>query len=204
MQDPTLPRYSDLFSCRYDQPAPVGKMGRGTHYSVFRTAEWHDVNGVAVRRAQLHDFAVIWDEDHDTRVIPAIENLYVAGLLAPVQFIGERKGTLTVLVAACFYDLDDVLEPYRKCIAQIAEALPDDRWEVEIGSFCRSALEEHRLMPAGIIADTEERVAVYLRGIDHLWKLGTWPIHADQVRAGSGAGLPSPPPPPPYFAPSRI
>ena len=37
------PQYSTLFSCLYDEPDPVGQLGRGTHYSVMRSVEWLDV-----------------------------------------------------------------------------------------------------------------------------------------------------------------
>lgn len=75
-------------------------MGRGTHCSVFRVPEWFDVIGRPVDKALQHDFAVLWDEDHDKRIIPVIERLYVNGLLFPVQFIGERKGVITAILAS--------------------------------------------------------------------------------------------------------
>ena len=97
------PVYSHLLSCIYDEPEPIGHIGRGAHYSVFRCAESRDVSWSPVSPAQVHDFAVIWDEDHDTRVIAVAEALYAEGVLAPVQFIGERKGNLTVILAAKFF-----------------------------------------------------------------------------------------------------
>lgn len=97
------PAYSHLFSCIYDEAEPIGRIGRGTHYSIFRAAEWHDVMRRPLPVAQVHDFAVVWDEDHDTRVIEVVEKLYMKSLLSPVQFIGERKGSLNVIVAAKFY-----------------------------------------------------------------------------------------------------
>jgi hypothetical protein len=42
---------------------------------------------------------VIWDEDHDERVIGVVERMYFAGLLHPVLFVGERKGSLTVVLS---------------------------------------------------------------------------------------------------------
>ena len=98
-----MPIYSTLFSCLYDEPSPVGNLGRGAHYSIFRSVEWLDVIREPLIIPQVHDFAVIWDEDHDIRVIQVIEAIYMAGLLSPIQFIGERKGTLTIIVAAKFY-----------------------------------------------------------------------------------------------------
>lgn len=80
----TLPVYSALLACLYDEPEPVGHLGRGTHYSIFRTAEWRDVVLDPLPVPQIHDFAIIWDEDHDTRVIEAVEAIYMTGLLSPI------------------------------------------------------------------------------------------------------------------------
>ena len=40
---PDVRQYSKLFSCLYDEAEPVGSLGRGTHYSIFRSVEWLDV-----------------------------------------------------------------------------------------------------------------------------------------------------------------
>ncbi|WP_257792875.1 hypothetical protein [Azospirillum argentinense] len=29
--------YSHIFSCLYDEPAPIGRLGRSAHHSVFRS-----------------------------------------------------------------------------------------------------------------------------------------------------------------------
>lgn len=172
------PVYSSLFSTIYDEPTPVGDLGRGTHYSVFRCAEWLDVTGhrISDGNAHLHDFAVIWDEDHDTRIINIIEHLYMSSLLAPVQFIGERKGTLTVLVAAKFYyDPTFNTQTYIDLIKKIADESPahGDCWPAEVGMFDRSRVSGHQFEPKGIIAAEQYRVEMYLKNIDSLWRLGT-------------------------------
>ncbi|OWK20884.1 hypothetical protein AJ88_25130 [Mesorhizobium amorphae CCBAU 01583] len=170
-----LPVYSTLFSCLHDEPVPVGNIGRGTHYSVLRSVEWRDVLRELLASPQIHDFAVIWDEDHDTRVIPAIERIYLAGLLSPVQFIGERKGFLTVIVAAKFFFDGDgsKLESYREAIHQISANLEFDSWTSEIGTFDRQLGSPHQTDPVGIISDHDGKVQTYLRNIDNLWQLGT-------------------------------
>ncbi|QQR39462.1 hypothetical protein [Devosia rhizoryzae] len=170
----TVPQYSKLFTCLYDEPNPVGSIGRGTHYSVFRSVEWLDVTRRALALPQVHDFKVVWDEDHDTRVIEAIEQIYMAGLLSPVQFFGERKGTLTAIVAARFYfhgsEVDT--ENYRSAITRIAQDLPDP-WTAKLGSFDRSPGSPHQCIYEGIIGDSEHRVGLYLANLDSLWQLGT-------------------------------
>ncbi|MCV0415731.1 MAG: hypothetical protein K5831_12745 [Brevundimonas sp.] len=168
------PRYSTLFSCLYDEPGPVGQLGRGTHYSIFRSVEWLDVTRRPLTLPQVHDFAVIWDEDHDERVIEAVERLYMAGLLSPVQFIGERKGMLTIIVAAKFYysGTEADTQAYNRAVDAIGQSL-DDAWPVEVGMFDRAPGNPHQNDPRGIISDQGRRVQTYLENIDGLWRLGT-------------------------------
>lgn len=170
----TVRQYSSLFTCLYDETAPIGALGRGTHYSVFRCVEWLDVTRRPLAHPQVHDFAVIWDEDHDERVIEAIERIYMAGLLSPVQFIGERKGGLTAIVAAKFYFIGSEAETegYRRALEAITQGL-DDPWPAELGSFDRSPGSPHQSFFEGLIQDNDHRVGLYLANIDSLWSLGT-------------------------------
>lgn len=171
------PAYSTLFSCLYDEPEPVGHLGRGSHYSVFRSVEWLDVTRSPLAVPQVHDFSVIWDEDHDTRIIEIIEAIYMAGLLSPIQFIGERKGTLTVIVAAKFYfsGTEADLKSYERQIQKICDQPSHgDSWPVEVGMFDRSpGFPNHQTELHGLISAEEHRVITYLRNIDSLWGLGT-------------------------------
>ncbi|WP_421993856.1 hypothetical protein [Roseococcus sp.] len=138
-------------------------------------------------RPQIHDFAVIWDEDHDERVLEAVEQIYLAGLLAPVLFIGEKKGNLTLVLDLKFFQLPSAkVEQYEVDILQISENLPDS-WPAFVGSFDRNLRKPISELSASIIADTDDRVEIYLRSIDSLWGLGqhnraprrfTWPGHA--------------------------
>lgn len=172
------PIYSPLLQCLYDEPEERGNMGRGCHYSVFRTAEWFDVIGNPVKQAHMHDFAVIWDEDHDERVIEAIERLYLAGLLFPVQYIGERKGGITLILAAKYYWLIED-DNYREKVEHImSNELSADCWPVEIGMFDKALVDgvhPHQTDYMGFIADTPKRVDTYIRHIDNLWNIGSRP-----------------------------
>ena len=58
--------YSPFFHTVYDQSEPVGVLGQGTHYSVLRFVE---VVADNPSHTMFCDFAVIWDEDHDTRIV---------------------------------------------------------------------------------------------------------------------------------------
>ncbi|MBO9724189.1 MAG: hypothetical protein J7530_07430 [Novosphingobium sp.] len=166
--------YSHAFSCLYDERAPVGQLGRGVHHSVFRSVQWRDIGGDPLEKGRIHDFAVIWDEDHDTRVIEAAEKLHLAGFLWPVVFIGERKGVLTILFAAMAGPLQDRHTDHLASIRAIAEDAGDDRWSCQMGWFQRvEVLEEGtNCNGSGIINDAEWRVVNYLNGIDALWELG--------------------------------
>ena len=200
---PTYPAYSLLFSTIYDEQKPIGNLGRGTHYSVFRCAEWFDVIRRPLQKAQIHDFSVIWDEDHDTRIFNVIERLYVAGLLSPIQFIGERKAMLTVIVAAKFYYIGSVkdLNNYQNQVADIAKNVENDCWSVDVGSFDR-AEGDHQCDTQGIIAASEYKVLTYLKNIDNLWSLGTRefvqqtpfdPNFIPPLPVSSSAAIPKPP-----------
>jgi len=176
-----MSEYSKLFSCLYDEKKPVGNLGRGAHYSVFRTAEWKNVILQPLDLAEVHDFAVIWDEDHDTRVIPVIERLYIKGLLSPVQFIGERKGKLTIIAAARLWGHSDkIWADWVQKVTDVGNDADGDYWNVHIGRFDRSTFNglPHQTDPQGIINDGDERVITYLRNIDNLWRLGTRPYEA--------------------------
>ena len=174
------PTYSTLFSCLYDEAAPIGHLGRGTHYSIFRSVEWLDVVRSPLLKPEIHDFAVIWDEDHDRRIIRVVEQIYLAGFLSPIQFIGERKGCLTIIVAAKFYlyGSEEACERYVQEIAQlIQQALPDDAWTTEVGLFDRQPGSPHQTDLKSLIATDEHRAVTYARNIDSLWSLGTKPSH---------------------------
>lgn len=166
--------YSTLFATIHDEQKPIGNIGRGSHYSVLRAVEWLDVTRVPLKIPQIHDFAIIWDEDHDNRVMEVIEQIYIAGLLSPIQFIGERKGFLSVVVAARFYfhASEAELNSYAKTIENIAQS-SDDPWGSEVGCFDRSPGSLHQCFNIGIIQDEEAKVINYLKTIDNLWNLGT-------------------------------
>lgn len=172
--------YSPHFSCLYDEHEPVGKIGNGTHYSVLRTAEWRNVVQQPLKQAEVHDFAVIWDEDHDERVVDVAERIYMAGLFSPIQFIGERKGTLTVVVAARFWFFypEATLLNWKRAVAQLATDIDGDTWNLHVGMFDKSQPggAPHQTDPSFIVQDTELRAIAYLRHIDNLWNLGTWPF----------------------------
>lgn len=163
--------YSPFFQTLYDEEAPVGQLGRGTHYSVFRAAVFHDGKGRVLPenryngfRAKFHDFAVIWDEDHDKRVIQVIEQIYFHGLLPSFVFFGERKGGLTSLALE---DSDALHHNAGNIIEDLCEEVDNDPWSSEVGTMKN---------PQSIIHANYDDVVLYLRNIHMLWKLGSKPL----------------------------
>lgn len=165
------PVYSTLFHCLYDEQSP--KTRRFPHYSVFRAIDSRDVSHRLTESPRVHDFAVIWDDDHDTRIIPVLEEMLMAGLLPGVQFIGEHKGTLTIILAApTYFEID--LTAFTNKIEKLSAAA-QDCWQVEVGIFDRSEgnlKTQHQCDFQSIVGGYDADVA-YLFTIDAMWSLGT-------------------------------
>jgi hypothetical protein len=177
--------YSPFFQTLHDETQPVGHLGRGTHYSVLRVPIWQDEWLNPLGQASLLDFAVIWDEDHDERVIEVIEALYFGGLLAPVRFIGERKGNLSVLIDAKTVEAWDraALKNYRGAVSDVSQRL-EDPWPATVDVV---AGPKHSIIHA-----PAENVSLYLRNIELLWQLGRHPSLAHLQEARRQRSDPSP------------
>jgi hypothetical protein len=160
--------YSSFLQTLHDEREPVGTIGRGTHYSVLRSVVWHDAKGKLLDTAAFHDFAVIWDEDHDTRIIDVCLALHVNGLLTPALFVGERKGNLTIVLdhkTRLGYGAT-AFSTYVEEVTSVANDL-DDPWQVFIESMSNDRLN--------IIGDADDRIRLYLQNISMLWQLGVKP-----------------------------
>lgn len=170
--------YFPFFQTLYDETAPAGNLGRGTHYSVFRAVCWHDGNLSRLEQASFLDFAVIWDEDHDKRVMEPLSQIYFAGLLAPVRFIGERKGFLSVLLDPQSIQSwnNQKISSYTQRIEKISQGLGDP-WSATVRTFTD---REH-----SIISDTDDKISIYLRNIVNLWSLGPKAISTQYYSDGS-------------------
>lgn len=166
-------QYSSFFQCLYDQPdSPSGARWGG--YSVFRAIDSRDVYQRPTPTPRLHDFAVIWDEDRDTRIIPLIEEMLMAGMLPGVQFIGERKGSISVILAAPTHAIDT--KAYSRRVTKLAELLHDDPWHCEIGMFdnmTSSLRTEHQCDLASLVCADATTAHAFLLTIDQMWGLGT-------------------------------
>lgn len=166
--------YSYLFSCLHDEAEPIGNLGRGTHHSVCRAVTWVDPDLTSLPAPKIHDFAIIWDEDHDERVIPVVEGLLMASLLAPVLFIGERKGCLTVVVDAALFDGTAIdSKGYAEKVEKVCEANSGgDYWPSSVVTLQRTTEGLSGADLCGLVDAEVRQVLNYLRGIDVLWSLG--------------------------------
>lgn len=170
------PHYSDFFSCLYDEPSAMTRFGQGAHYSIFRAVEWLDVWRKPLKLPEVHDFAVIWDKDHDARIIRVLERFYMAGLLSPVQFVGEHEGTITVIVDVEFWHHanESEFKDYTADLQEICRRVDhDEYWSVNTGMFDRSTCwppDETKV--DGLIEADEYRAVTYLRNIENLWQVG--------------------------------
>ena len=167
--------YSPFFQTIHDERAPLGTFGRGTHHSVLRAVSWHDTFLFPQPETKILDFAVIWDEDHDERVIKVAEELYLSGLLGPIRFVGERKAVLTLLLdQEFFYGLEDQIAKYKERMYDAVRRASEgfgDAWQVDIDGW----KVDPEVKTHAVIADDDAKVACYLQFIHSVWELGIKP-----------------------------
>lgn len=162
--------YSPFFETLHDERKPVGYLGRGTHYSVLKIPVWHDRKSQSTPELSYQTLAIIWDEDHDTRIMNVIHRMHSKGLLFPVLFVGERKGGLTVILddeSFLWLSNKNLLQNYKDDIEKLAQGLIQDSWNSEVIDFSS--------MRFPIISDSDENVELYLRNIKMLWGLDIKP-----------------------------
>jgi hypothetical protein len=161
--------YSSLFSTIYDEKEPVGNLGRGTHYSVLRAAQFLNNLYQPQNPLKIQDFCIVWDEDHDTRLIEVVEQLYLKNMLSPVLFIGERKGGVTVILDKEFYENTNLIHTFYQQLNDVAQGLSSDPWCASVGYI--------NLITRDVDSDTlvnedKQKVSTYLNNIHNLWSLG--------------------------------
>lgn len=149
-----------LLESLYEEKDQVG-FTDGVHHSVLQFASWHNDARKVRKTARVQRVAIVWDPDHDERVLDVADAMYVRGLLAPVLLLSEMKGMLYVALRPNASRLLD-LEDYRSEVS--AAATPDgDSWMVEVIPY-ESRSEALRLMSG-------ERGQCYIDGIDAVWQL---------------------------------
>lgn len=173
-----MKKYSEFFQTLHDEEGPTGHLGRGTHYSILRSITWQDDKFRKLEKACFHDFAVIWDEDHDERVIQAIESLYCEGLLSGAIAVGERKGSLTLVLSRHAFSSfkEGEIECYQKRAESVCgQQLDGDWWPVNLDSIDN---------PEYIVNDEVGKVAQYIGTLDMLWHLGQKAVGRKQLPDG--------------------
>lgn len=172
----TITSYSPFFTTIYDEPQQLGKIGGGSHYSILRCSEWTDQCLERTETGNVHDLCVIWDSDHDTRIIEVLETIYMKGGLSPVLFVAERKGGVTFLLNSAYtkahptnkYDWSKKVREICKNVSQ------GDHWSVDVAVF-------NKMLDFGtqdfkqIIPENDVVIESYLRFIDSNWNLGVAP-----------------------------
>ncbi|TRO38593.1 hypothetical protein EQ832_12125 [Pseudomonas sp. ALS1131] len=87
-----LPVYSHFFRTEYDEQQNIGVLE--AHCSILSVPSLNKKDAVL----DVQRVAVIWDEDHDERVIPILEAACFKGLLRNVLFIAEHKGAVSIIM----------------------------------------------------------------------------------------------------------
>jgi len=164
--------YSPLFCVLHDELGPIGSLGRGTHSSILSAVQWRNAENRPMAVPKIQRFALIWDEDHDTRVIPVLEAAYMNNLLAPVLYIGERKASLTVIVDDAF-PMSSMASFEESWSGIMDKALVNDHWGLDIARI--GDLDKEGVYSQQIIHDKRERVRTYLSNLYNLWHLGLHP-----------------------------
>ena len=147
--------YSDFFKTLYDETRPVG-----FHYSILRAIVFHDQNGKPLSEGQFADFAVIWDEDRDERVIEPIEEIYCRGLLSSFLMFGETQAVFTAVLSDKVHlvapaETDERIQFLKTEIHAICDKL-DDAW-------CSQVVDR----------DGDKTMSLCLKNLEMQWKLGT-------------------------------
>jgi hypothetical protein len=179
------PTYSTLITCLHDEDRHGASCLPA--YSVFRAIDSRDVTRKPTERPRVHDFVVIWDDDHDTRIIAVIEEMLMAGILPGVQFISEHKGTLSIILAAPTYT--EGVEEFKTIVSKLSAAA-GDFWVVKVGmidTHSGNMRDRYQCEFLEILGNSDADIAFFFL-IDKAWQLGT--------KVYPSIDIPQPPPPP--------
>ena len=165
--------YSPLFETIYDEQKPSSELGRGTHYSILRAIVAHDHNGDDLNTIKNLDFAVIWDEDHDTRIIPVLEEICETGYLSLGIIFGERKGSFHFVLNDSYKSKYEDFKKIYKDIENIVHSTEEDTWCFHMDYLLTNEgdIDEDSEI-TGIINASDKQIEKYLKEISEKWNLG--------------------------------
>jgi len=155
--------YSPFFRTLHDEKSPVVELCGGMHYSILRLISWHDKYLKSLQRAHFQDVAIVWDGDHDTRLISVLQSLYFSGLMPPVLFVGERKGMLWLLLDPEAANRLDLEEYEKRTVDAVGQSGIGDSWSVEL---------ESEVAQPGLFGLSGLESKTYLDCINLLWHPG--------------------------------
>jgi hypothetical protein len=127
---------------------------------VLRAVVFHDQNRKPLSEGQFADFAVIWDEDRDERVIKPIEEIYRRGLLSSFLMFGETQGVFTAVLSDKVHlvtpaETDERIQFLKTEIHAICNKL-DDAWFSQV-----------------VDRDGDKTMSLCLKDLEMRWQLGT-------------------------------
>lgn len=153
-----LPQYSEFFRTEYDEQHNVGALE--AHYSIICAPLLAKPDSPI----ELQRLAVIWDQDHDERVIALLEAAYFQGLLAPSIFcIAEHKGHVAVITNG------DLGESERQRQSRFWQRISDDVI-VDDKFVVNVMLEEEYILE--LSPRLRSTFKTYFEHIDNAWTLG--------------------------------
>ncbi|MDD2133223.1 hypothetical protein [Pseudomonas kurunegalensis] len=121
-----LPKYSDFFRTEHDEQRNVASIA--AHYSVLSIPSFISSTGAI----KIQRVAIIWDADHDERVIDVLEAAYFENLVGPVLFIGEYKGAVSVIVNSDRINKNEISEYEEQWRRICDDAVQDDKFRLDV------------------------------------------------------------------------
>ena len=167
--------YSPYFETIYESDEGSTDLGRGTHYSILRAKVTNQTKLAFTGESVLYyDFGLIWDEDHDTRVIEVLEKLYETEMIFDLQFVGERKGYFSAVMrqSVLFCRNDVWLESFESNLQEFLNDVGGDPTQEQWGDSWGCDVSHISSPNNGIIHDHADSVTEYLQSIQDHWRLG--------------------------------
>lgn len=117
--------YSRLLYTEHEQPH--NDDGEGA-YTIFSTQQLFGAGCFPLDKMHIQKFAVLWEDQPDTRVIDLIEQSIIQAVLSPVKLLNASKGMLVVV-----YDdtlVGEIYESFHNAWEEIAAGAIYDEWTV--------------------------------------------------------------------------
>ena len=97
-----------FFKSLHYKISPAGKSKQNKHFSVLRAGPSSNMPPNFEDISTYQAFVIIWEKEHNIKVIKIVEKLYSERLLSPILFIEERKGFLTIIIDKKIFDYNKV------------------------------------------------------------------------------------------------